>query len=690
MPVLELSVASGDALSVRRFSVHESISSLFSISVWARSSNPSVDLEAIVGGPASIRVTSGYKFARLGGARLWTGICNHIEQVQAEVSDKGLSTYLIRIVPTLWLLTQRRNYRIFQHRNIPDIVGALLDEWGIRPDWQIARESYPKLEYKAQYGESDYDFFCRLLEEAGIAFTFPDDDNLGSKVTLSDALHQSEPRPGGPVIYVDNPNQASEREFVTRVRLSHEVRPGAHTIRDYDFRNPGFALFGEGPKAASPEDRYEQYHYKPGAFLVETGKSAETPVADDKGVARHDQKAGQGRAERALSADRLGKRAVSFDTNIVDLWPGMVFSIDNHPHVELADSAKLLVSEFTIEGTPGEEWHMSGHAVFAEVPYRPLLKTPKPEVNGVQSATVVGPPGQEIHVDEFGRVRVQFPWDREGKNDDTSSCWMRVGQGWAGTGYGMIMIPRVGQEVLVGFLEGDPDQPIIVGRVFNNVQQVPYKLPDHKTRSTWKSDSSPGGGGFNEIMFDDLKGRELVYVQAERNRRKLVKNDETMTIGHDRQKLVKNDEIERTEGNLQVWVGRDQDITVLQARREAVRGDSHLRVKGDRRTKVDGDDSLIVGKSRHERVNHNHALAAGEQIHVAAGTALVLEAASDLTLRGPGGFIRIDARGITIQGKMVWINSGGSPGAGDGAHPVEPAEALEAVTDDGSKTGIGQ
>jgi type VI secretion system secreted protein VgrG len=473
------------------------------------------------------------------------------------------------------------------------------------------------------------------------------------------------------------------------VRIAYEVRPGAHAIRDYDFRNPGFNLLGESSKAEAPEDRYEQFHYRPGGFLIEQGKGGSTPIADDQGAIRHDHPFGQGRAARGMEADRTGRRAVAFDTNTIDLWPNVVFSIDNHPHPELG-GARLLVTEFTIDGAPGEEWSMAGQAVFADVQYRPPVVTPKPEVAGVQSATVVGPKGQEIHTDEFGRVRVQFPWDREGQNDDHSSCWMRVSQGWAGTGYGMIVIPRIGQEVLVGFLQGDPDQPVIVGRVYNATQQVPYKLPDNKTRSTWKSDSSPGGGGFNEIMFEDLKGQELVYVQAEKNRRKLVKNDETITVGHDLEKLVKNDEFERTVGNLRVWVGKDQDIIVNEVKRERVEGLSHLRVQGDRRTKVDQNVSVIVGKSRHEKVGKNHALEVGKQIHMKAGSGVVLEAVEDMTFRAPGGFVRIDSSGITIRGTVVRINSGGSPGSGNGSKTVEPDEAIEAVTDDVSKTLIGQ
>ncbi|MRG97029.1 type VI secretion system Vgr family protein [Polyangium spumosum] len=694
MPVLELTFACGESsLLVRRFSVHESVSGLFTVSVWARSESPSIDLEAIIGQPASLRVVSGWLFAKLGGARLWSGIVSSIEQVQAVQPASGakeLSTYSLRIVPDLWMLTQRRNYRIFQHLSIPDIIDELLGDWGIEKVWEIDRGKYPKLEYKAQYGESDFAFFSRLLEEAGIAFTFPDDDAKGSKLTLSDKLESNTPRPGGALPYVDNPNQEAEKEFVSGIRLSYGVRPGAHTIRDYDFRNPSFELFGEAPKAEGQEAKYEQYHYEPGAFLVEGGKGGGTPVADDKGVARYAQGFGKGRATRLLGGTRVDRRVVSFDTNTIDLWPGQVFSIDRHPHADITESTKLLVTEFSVEGTPEGEWSMSGQAVFTDAPYRPQQRTPKPRVEGVQSARVVGPKGQEIHTDEFGRVRVQFPWDREGKNDDNSSCWIRVSQGWAGTGYGMIVIPRIGQEVMVGFLEGDPDQPIIVGRVYNAKQAVPYKLPEHKTRSTWKSDSSLGSDGFNEIMFEDLKGQELVYEQAQKNRRRLVKNDETITIGHDRQKLVKNDESEKTLGFLKVYVGKDQDIVIKQNKRERIEGDSHLRVYGKRNQRIEGKQSLTVKGDRHELVGKNYAIGVNEEIHVAAGTAIVIEAGKDLTIKGPGGFVRIDQSGVTIRGKQVRINSGGSPGSGKGSSTDEPEEAIEAEVDDVSKTLIGQ
>jgi type VI secretion system secreted protein VgrG len=483
MSQLDLAFASGDLLSVRRLTIREGISSLFEVLVVARTPEHSVNLEAIVGREASLRAVSGYVNAANGGLRSWTGICNYAEQIQGinNGGDNQLSTYQFRISPTLWLLTQRQNSRIFQHLSIPDIVDKLLADWPVTAEWKIERAKYQKLEYKVQYGETDFAFLSRLLEEAGIAFSFANEEGKESGVIFSDKLQKGAPRATS-VHYVDNPNQSSENEFVTKVRLTHEVRPGAYTLRDYDFRNPAFGLLGEAPKTGSDaETKFERYHYHPGSMLVEGGKGGGTPTADDKGVARYEQNHGVERATRALEAERVGKRAIAFETNVIDLWPGLVFGMDHHPHAELAE--KLLVTSMLIEYTEGEGWNMGATAVFAADPYRPAIRTPKPQVHGVQSAMVVGPKGQEIHTDEFGRVRVQFPWDREGKGDDGSSSWIRVSQGWGGTGFGMVSLPRIGQEVLVGFLDGDPDQPIVTGRVFNAIQGVPYKLPDNKTVS---------------------------------------------------------------------------------------------------------------------------------------------------------------------------------------------------------------
>ncbi|MBL8741399.1 MAG: type VI secretion system tip protein VgrG, partial [Myxococcales bacterium] len=383
MSEMHLQLDSGERLSVRRFEVEESASSLFCASVWARSESPTIDLDALVGRGASLRVVHGTRFVAGGGTRTWVGVCSHAEQAQAETT--GLSTYHLRIVPRLYLLTQRTNYRVYQHMSIPDIVQSVLADARVPHRWRVAREGYPKLELKVQYGESDFAFVSRLLEEAGISFVFTDWDGQGSELTLDDALPSREERPLLP--YADNPNQAAEREFVTRVRLSHEVRPGAFVLRDFDFRRPSYPLFAEAPRVAGAEAAYERYHYQPGSFLIEQASGGDTPVADDQGAARHVESYGNQRATRALAATRVGRRSVTFDTNALDLCPGSVVRIGLHPHQELSEDARLLVLESRIQGSHDGEWLSSARAVFAAEAYAPLLRTRKPVVSGVQSAT---------------------------------------------------------------------------------------------------------------------------------------------------------------------------------------------------------------------------------------------------------------------------------------------------------------
>jgi type VI secretion system secreted protein VgrG len=521
------------------------------------------------------------------GQRFWSGVCSRMDLVRVEPT--GLSTYEITIVPALWLLTQRRNHRHFQHVSIPAIVDRLLAEWSIEPVWQIDRAAYPDLELRIQAGESDYAFFSRLLEEAGFSFYFSAArPEKGSQLVLDDRPQNNKPRLGGlPIPFLDSPQQAAilDLELLTAVRLTREVRPGRFTIRDFDFLNPRRPLTGEAPAAPPPEDRYEQYHYLPGSFLREEGPGSgagnvagATPIADGLGTARFAEEHGRGLSERNLEAVRVSQRQVSYETSVIGLAPGVVFRMGAHPHAELAPGKDLLVTRFFMEGRAGEPWRMRGGAVFAEHPYRPAMVTPKPRIHGVQSALVVGPPGQEIYTDEHGRVRVQFHWDREGRKDPESSIWMRVSQGWAGVGYGMINLPRVGQEVLVGFLDGDPDSPIIVGRLFNVIDRVPYPLPAFKTVSTWRSHSSPSTGGYNEIGFEDAAGREQVFIQAEKDLSQVVKHDERIAVGHDRHRLVQNEETIEVLSHRSKFVGGQESEVTAMRRITSVGLDRHTSV----------------------------------------------------------------------------------------------------------------
>jgi len=669
MPTLDLTTAIGSPFDIRRFTVHESISGLFGVEILAIADEHSLDLESIVGQGASFNVTTGYSLAK-GGKRAWAGVCSYIEQVQGMQPGRDgtqvRSTYKLRLLPNLWLLGHRKNHRIYQRLSIPDIIDKLLPEWNIQPKWEIDRGDYPKLEYKSQYGETDFNFFCRLLEEAGISFVLADTEG-STELVLSDKLTTAPVREHAAITYEDNPTEAAQREFVTKLRLSHDVRPGARQLVDYDMRHPAQRMFGEAGKAPAPENVYEQYVYTPGGFLSEGKAGGDTPTADDKGAYRHDPGLGKRYAQFGLDGERVGKRVVELETNVIDLAPGTHFQVENHPHDSLVEP--LMVHGFKMSGTHDGKWDMHVRAVFRAEPLRPAQHTEKPKVIGMQSATVVGPPNQEIHVDELGRVRVQFPWDREGKMNDGSSIWMRVSQGWSGVGFGMVNIPRIGQEVLVSFLDGDPDDPIISGRAYNALNPVPYKLPERKTISGWKTNTSPTNGGYNEIQLEDKQNKELIYIRAQR----------------DEHHLVQRNTVHRIEKHHWGTVLENQHLIVKKIKKELVKVDDHLHVEGDRMQKIDKSTSLSVGSDQQEKVGNKHALEAGKEIHLKAGTKVVIEAGSELTIKAAGGFLKIHPGGIDIVGIMVKINSGGSAGSGSGSSPTAPKDAEEARPLDNSE-----
>jgi len=649
MDLAQLWLESGESsLSVRHFRVEEQMSGLFRARVMARSPDEGIELGSLVGRAASLRLVNG-----LGPAaqeRLFSGVCVDARMARAEGSSEGLSTYELTLVPSLWLLTQRRQNRLFQHISVPDIIDRLLREWGIEPEWRIDRGSFPPLELRVQYSETDYAFFSRLLEEAGVSFYFADDPQKGSRLVLNDRPHAAELRAGGAIPFVDATFQAQAGglPFLTAVRLDEEVRPGRVTLRDYDFWNPRYSLSADAAQAAPGEAQLEHYHYLPSSFLRErdrdapggaaraaTGSGAAsrlggaaletasealsaTPMADDRGVARFSENFGGDLARRALESLRASRRRVSFETNLVDLRPGVIFSMAGHPRADLSPSARLLVTSFVIEGkiASSEPWTLSGQATFAEVPYRPPMVTPKPRIFGLQSAVVVGPgaagspaaaaaqraegpaatSADDVYVDEFGRIRAQFHWDREGKGDSNSSIWMRVSQGWAGAGYGIFTIPRVGHEVLVAFLDGDPDSPIVVGRVHNATTQVPFKLPDNKTVSTWRSETTPGGGGFNEIRFEDAAGREMIFEHAQRDKNQIVRSDSRSAVGGNSTRVVQQNDNVSVAGERTKVVGLNQAEAVGLVSTEAVGVAKNVVVGGDESHLVGSKFSVTMSR----------------------------------------------------------------------------------------------
>ena len=580
-----------ELLDVRHFSIHQAMNQLFEIRVLAISGDDNIDLNSIVGKGAALMIDNPNHEA-LTRRRAWAGICANMAQVHAEPYP-GVSTYQLLIVPMLWRTTLRRNCRIFQHKTTPEIVQELLAEWHITPIVRLDPSNYRPHEYCVQYGESDYAFMSRLLEDAGISFYFePGTDEDGvpittgngddiTKLVLNDAPDKNAQR-RGPLVYAGHqaPSFGADEDFCATVSLSQRMKPGAFKIRDFDFRLSHDTPLAARRVASTEEQDYEQYDYAHGAFRWGDGVPGDTPTADDKAVVRTARDSADALVQRSAHAERRRRLLVTFQTNAVDLAPGKIVAINqeakawqpNHPRDDLGPDKKLLVTEAWFEGDVTEEWLATVSAVFADDPYRPQRCTPRPRIYGVQSALVVGPPNEEIHTDEFGRVRVQFHWDREGQYNDNSSCWIRVSQAWAGNGFGSMNIPRVGHEVLVEFFDGDPDRPVITGRVYNKRSaggapgaRVPHELPANKTQSWWKSNSSPGAGTFNGIRFEDLAGSEEMFVHAGKDHRTIVGNDReahvtrncTTNVGGDQSRNVNGNDSHRIDSSKFLDVGQN-------------------------------------------------------------------------------------------------------------------------------------
>ncbi len=639
------------ALRVLRFTLQERLNEPFALSLVAGSTLPDLDLEDLILRPASFAIEAEGLPVLGGRRRRFTGLCLAAELLSVEPA--GLSLYAFRLVPRLGLLELRRDYRIFQRLTIPAILAHLLAAYIIPATFHLDVSAFPVLDFKVQYGETDLVFFTRLCEEAGITFAIRDDDERGSIVVLSDAPTEAAPRVGSPLPFVDHPTEAGARAYVTRVRLAHEARPLSVALRDFDFRNPTLPLDGRAMDADDVAPLLEHFSFAPGAFrVVDVDAPTFTPIADLLGATRHQPRVGERRAAHLLASEHAAAHRVAFDTSAIDLAPGSIFAMLGHPHPSLGDARRLLVTELEIRGERDQAWSTRANAVLADRPYRPPQRTPRPIVQGLQSAIVTGPAGNELCTDEHGRVRVRFLWDRGPAADAASSCWIRVSQGWAGAGFGLWTLPRVGQEVLVGFLEGNPDEPIILGRAPNAHNPPPYPLPANATKAVWRSRSTPDANGYNEISFEDRAGAERFYERAERDKATEVLRDESLSVGGKRCHEVSGDEDRAIGGTV----------------RERIDGALHATVKGERRDRIDAAHSAIVGGDRQEEIGGRWSVAANGAIHLFSDSAIVIEA-PDITIKGAGGFLRIGAGGVTTGAGYPEIHPG-APGSGEGSAPA--------------------
>ncbi|MGF6150724.1 type VI secretion system tip protein VgrG [Pseudomonas fluorescens] len=627
-------------LQVLSFTGTEGISQTFRFDLELVSENPDLDLETLL-----------HKQAFLAFDPKGSGIHGQIYRVAQGDAGKRLTRYKVSLVPQLEYLRHRTNQRIYQQMSAPKIIALILEEHGIKGNaysFQLSQPC-PDREYCVQYDETDLHFVQRLCEEEGIHYHFQHDAK-GHKLVFGDDQTVF-PKLGQPTAYVQGSGMVADEPVIKGFTLRLETRTNRTTRRDYDFEKPRLQLEAAyKPDAKSDEPDLEDYDY-PGRFT--------------------ERARGKFLSQRALERHRADYQQAEGHGDQTTLVSGHFLEISDHPRTEWNDlwlltevihegkQPQVLEESVTSDTTANkDDFHQGYRNRFLATPwdvfYRPALLHPKPRVLGSQTAQVTGPKGEEIHCDQYGRVKVQFHWDREGLADDKTSCWLRVSSSWAGDRYGAIAIPRIGMEVLVTFLEGDPDQPLVTGCLYHKENQVPYALPANKTRSVFKTLSSPGGGGFNELRIEDKKGAEQIFIHAQRDWDENIEHDQKIRVGNER-----HDTVEKNT------------YTELKA-------EEHRTTIADRKVETRMDDHLTIGQNQHIKLGTAQLTSVGREIHLKAGDKMVIEAGSELTIKGGGSFIKLDAGGVTVVGPVVKINAGGSAGSGTGIGikpPVLPGAA---------------
>jgi type VI secretion system secreted protein VgrG len=649
-----------DVLLLRGFKGTESISRLFRFELDLLSENSSISFPDIVGKNVTISLKQPDE-----SYRYINGVISRFAQ---HATEEQFTSYSAEMVPWLWFLTRNADCRIFQNKSIPDIITKVFSDLGFNDCTNSLQGSYDPREYCVQYRESDFTFVSRLMEEYGIFYFFKHEQGKHTLV-LADASTAHSPCPGQSSVRYVTVSGGPQEDVITEWQIEQELRTGKYSLEDYNFQTPSTNLMVNEPTVdeVGGNSKFEIYDY-PGEYLTKGAGESLARVRMQEEEAEHLVAHGMSQCRMFVS--------------------GYKFTLEEHPRKDMNTDYVLteiqhtaVTDAFPSSGNPeGESYSNTFTCIPLSVPFRPLRITPRPTVKGLQPAVVTGPSGEEIYSDNYGRVKVQFFWDRLGKKNENSSCWIRVSQPWAGKNWGAVFLPRIGQEVIVDFLESDPDQPLITGRVYNAEQMPPYTLPDKQTRSTFQSRSSKGGGtaNYNEIRFEDLKGSEQIFINAEKDMDHRVENDSREYIGNNRHLIVNASQLE--------LVNADKHLHVKGKQNEKIEGDMSLKVGGDQKGQVGGNLSLQVGQSRNEKVGATHAMEAVQTIHLKGGTTVIIEAGAQLSLKGPGGFVDIGPSGVTIQGTMVLINSGGAAGSGPGASPVSPDPPTDPDTaDDGSK-----
>ena len=590
-------------LTFTRMSGFDAVSCCFEFTLGFVSEDFDVDPLALIGREVSVEAEADDP------PRHFSGL---VSAFRLAAVERRQAHYEAELRPWLWFLGLGSDNRVFQNLSAVEIVEQVFAAYPAARFEKRLRGSYPPREYCVQYGESDLDFVQRLMEDEGIWWFFEYEDG-GHTLVLVDDLGKIEPAKGFetvPFHFRDDP-PAADREHLSDWAPATAARAGGYVHTDFDFTRPAFDLEA---RAASPLghalDAGERYHY-PGTHL----------------------ELGRGDALAAVRREELqaGHVRVAAAGNPRGLAAGRSFRLEGFPREDQNAEYMVLRAEYRLRDpgfAVGRDQERGSYAVRLDLAptalaYRPPRDTPRPVMRGVQTATVVGPGGEEIYTDAHGRVKVQFHWDRLGKRDQASSCFVRVSQAWAGGGWGFVQVPRIGQEVIVDFIEGDPDRPIVTGRVYNGAETPPYGLPGAATQSGWRSNSTPGGGGFNELMFEDKAGAELVSFQAQKDHALLVKNDRSKLVQHDQSDRIDNDAKHSVGVDLDEDVGNNKTTRIGVDLTDAI-GRNHTESVGSNRSlSVGASETISVGASSGETIGVNHSQSVGAVQTITVGAARI-------------------------------------------------------------------
>jgi type VI secretion system secreted protein VgrG len=619
-----------DILLLHSFSGVESISRLFTYSLMMLSENPSISFSSIIGKQVTIKLKGPH------GDRYINGFVNRFSQAGG---DARFTYYRAEVVPWLWFLTRQADCRIFQNKSITDIIRAVFTDRGYTDFEDRTEAPTPTREYCVQYRETDFNFVSRLMEQYGIFYFFEHTDSRHTLVLAnSSQVHRPCPDQSTVSFREAGPGGLPEDEdVITGWRLEQEVRPGKYALTDYNFETPSTSLQGNVSTSneVAQNTKYEFFDY-PGIYTTTSEGEQVVKLRMEE--------------EEALVTVAAG------DGTCRSFIPGYRFTLSDHYRRDM--NKPYILSEVRHSASVGDSY-VSGDdsavsytnnftAIPADTTFRPQRLTPQPLVQGPQTAVVVGPAGSEIYVDNYSRVKVQFFWDRQGKHDDQSSCWIRVSQPWAGKQWGFIAIPRIGQEVIVDFLEGDPDRPIITGRVYNADEMPPYTLPDNETQTGIKTRSSKGGGSanFNELRFEDKMGSEEFFAHAEKDLTTEVENNEKRTVGNDRTTTIQHDDTLTVQNNRSATINGTDSETVMKTQT--------LTVNDSRSGTIATSDSLTAGTEISQTAGTTFSITAGATMSVDVGASLSITTGAAVSITA-GGTLTITAPMVSIEAAMVQV-----------------------------------